>query len=121
MPILAQTSPVFQPAMRIISFMNDSGSGLTRIVTTFPHQYEVGMIVRINLPIGYTPQSLDQKVGAITDIIDPTSFHVSIDSSQFDSFSTPTNFPDDRQFAQVTPIGELNSQLTDATRNVLPY
>ena len=121
MPILAQNYPVYQPAMRVIGFINDSGSSLTRVVTTIPHQYKAGIIVRLNLPVGYSPQGLNQKVGTIVDIIDATSFHVDIDSSQLEDFSSPNSFPDDRQYAQVTPIGEINSKLEYATRNVLPY
>ena len=120
MPILAQTSPTYQPAMRVIQFL-DSFNNLTRIVTTFPHQYDVGMIVRLNLPTGFTPQGLNQQVGAITEIIDPDSFLVGIDSSQLDGWTVPAGFPENKQYAQVTPVGELNSQLTDATQNVLPY
>ena len=120
MPILAQTSPTYQPAMRIIGFLNSLGF-LTRIVTTFPHQYDVGTIVRLNLPTGFMPQGLNQKVGTITEIIDPTTFKVDIDSSQLEPFFTPIEFPENKQYAQVTPVGELNSQLTDATQNVLPY
>ena len=121
MPILAQTSPVFQPAMRIIGFINATDNILTRIVTTFPHQYDVGLIVRINLPTGFTPQGLNLKIGTIVDVIDLTSFHVAIDSSQMEDWSVPTEFPLNKQYAQVTPVGEVNLDLTDATRNVLPY
>jgi hypothetical protein len=121
MPILAQTSPVFQPAMRVINFINSSINDTTRIVTTTPHQYSVGMFVRINLPLGFRPQELNQKVGEIVEIIDITSFRVNIDSSQFGDFFIPAKFPRDEQYAQVTPVGEANSLLINATRNVLPY
>jgi len=120
MPILAQTSPVFQPAMRVIGLLVSIGN-ITRIVTTIPHQYDVGMIVRLNMPVGFTPQGLNQQVGEITDIIDPTTFYVGIDSSKLDGWTTPATFPENLQYPQVTPVGEVNSQLDDATRNVLPY
>ena len=120
MPILAQQYPVFQPAMRILGLVNPDGE-LTRVVTTFPHQYKIGMIVRLNLPTGYTPQGLNQQIGRITEIIDPISFYVAIDSSQMEQWSSPTEFPLDKQEAQITPVGEVNEKLSNATRNVLPY
>ena len=107
--------------MRPINFINSSAHGLTRIVTTLPHQYQVGMIVRINMPLGFEPQLLNKKVGEIVEIIDATSFRINIDSSLFGDFSVPTKFPRDKQYAQVTPVGEINSLLKYATRNVLPY
>jgi hypothetical protein len=118
MPILAQVKPVFQPAMRVISSITNSAQAL--VTTTIPHQYDTGMIVRLNLPQGFTMQQVNQKTGIIT-VINPTSFVVDIDTSLFEPFSSPTSFPDDRQYAQVTPVGEINSSLSDATRNVLPY
>lgn len=119
MPILAQQYPVYQPAMRPIN--NITTGQTTMIVTQIPHQYRIGIIVRLNLPVGYSLQELNQKTGAIIQIVDPTTFIVDIDSDKLGLFSVPTNFPRDRQEAQVTPVGEINSDLLDATRNVLPY
>lgn len=119
MPILAQTSPVFQPAMRVIN--NITTGQTTTIVTTFPNQYKVGLIVRLNLPDGYSLQELDQKTGTIIELIDLTTFVIDLDSYGLGLFVAPTEFPLDLQEAQVTPVGEVNEQLTNATRNVLPY
>ena len=119
MPILAQVSPTYQPAMRPINNINTGST--TSVVTTIPHQYEVGMLVRLNLPIDYSLQALNQKVGTITRIIDATTFETDINSYQFGLFTAPTYFPENRQIAQVTPVGEVNEQLRNATRNVLPY
>lgn len=120
MPILAQQFPVYQPAMRIIGYLN-SFNDLTRVVTTFPHQYETGLIVRLNLPPGYMPQGLNQQVGTIVEIIDATSFRVNIDSSQMENWFIPVEFPQNQQSAQVTPVGEVSSDTYLATKNVLPY
>jgi hypothetical protein len=118
MPILAQTNPIFQPAMRIINNINTGQ--VTTVVTTFPNQYTVGLIVRLNIPEGYSLQEIDQKTGTIIEIIDPTTFVIDLDSYGLGTFTVPTEFPYDLQEAQVTPVGEINEQLTNATRNILP-
>lgn len=118
MPILARIHPVYQPAMRPISGITNAVQA--EVTTTIPHQYDTGMIVRLNLPIGFGMQEVNQKTGTIT-VTGNTTFLIDIDTRLFQAYSVATDFPEDRQFAQVTPVAELNSQLKDATRNVLPY
>ena len=119
MPILAQAFPVYQPAMRVINLISHDYEAV--IITSTDHQYHAGMIVRINLPEGYGMQEVNQKTCTILRIIDPVTFATDIDTTNMSVFSVPTSFPLNLQYAQVTPVGELNTQLTDATRNVLPY
>lgn len=119
MPILAQTFPVFQPAMRVINLISHDYEAA--IITSTAHQYHVGMIVRINLPEGYGMQEVNQKTCTILRLVDQFTFITDIDTTNMSDFSIPIAFPLNLQYAQVTPVGELNTQLTDATRNVLPY
>lgn len=118
MPILATQFPVYQPAMRIISNITNDFPAL--VTTTFNHQFINGMIVRLNIPQGFGMVQANQLQGSIV-VTGDTTFTVDIDTRYFDSFMAPSTYPDNTQYAQVTPIGELNETLLAATKNVLPY
>lgn len=118
MPILAQTRPVFQPAMRIISAItNDFPAAVT---TTFAHQYLTGTIVRLDIPRGYGMVQANQMFGPIT-VTGDTTFTIPIDTTYFDVFTIPGSYPLSYQSSQAVPIGEINETLLAATSNVLPY
>jgi hypothetical protein len=115
--------PIFQPAMRtILDIVTDSENSDYAIITTaIPNQYQVGMIVRLNIPKGYGMEQANQKFAPIVSIDTPYVFTMAIDVTEFEPFVAPTTFPENAQYAQVTPIGEINGILSSATRNVLPY
>jgi hypothetical protein len=113
----AYTAPVFQPAKRIISAItNDFNASVT---TTTDHDYIDGEIVRIYVPEGFGMEQINQQIGEIT-VTSSTTFTINIDTSKMDPFSIPADFPYSKQCAQVVPIGEINSTLAAATKNVLP-
>ncbi len=116
--ILAQQFPVFQKAMRVISAITNANPAA--VTTTFNHQYITGMIVRLNIPEGFGMVQANQLYGPII-VTGNTTFTIDIDTTNFDVFAAPSSFPFNRQYAQVTPIGELNVTLKAATANVLPY
>lgn len=118
MPILALPTPVFKPAMRIIT--NITNANPASITTSFAHGYITGLIVRLDVPLGFGMQQVNQKFGTIT-VTGNTTFTITIDTTQFDPFSTPAAWPYSYQSAQSVPIGEDNSILTGAVVNVLPY
>ena len=118
MAILAQTKPVYQPAMRIIASITNANPAV--VTTTFAHQYISGTIVRLNFPPGYGMEQANQLFGEIV-VTGPTTFSIDIDTTFFDPFTTPATFPDNAQIAQCIPIGENNGILTAAVQNVLPY
>ena len=118
MAILAQPFPVFQKAMRIISAITNANPA--SITTTFDHQYITGMIVRLNIPAGFGMVQANQLYGPII-VTGSTTFTIDIDTTKFDVFAAPSTYPLNRQYAQVTPVAELNSTLKAATQNVLPY
>jgi hypothetical protein len=122
MPILADPFPTYQPAMRIISDIIPADE-ITVIITTFDHQYIAGTIVRLDIPRGHGAEELNQFVGTvIVDPAAPDAFGLNVDSRRFQPFRTiGIPWPDDQQYPQVVPVGEDNSILTAATRNVLPY
>jgi len=115
MSIQAQTFPVFQPAMRIITNITN---GFPAIVTTsFAHQYTTGLIVRLILPPGYGMSQANQLFSDIT-VIDATTFTINIDTRLFQPFEP---FSLQSQYPQSIPTGEINSTVYLAYKNVLPY
>ncbi len=116
MPINALQNPVFQPAMRIISNITNANPGV--VTTTFAHQYKDLLIVRLDIPQGFGMQQANQLTGTVS-VLSPTTFAISIDTTNFQPWSVPANWPLDKQLAQVVPVGEENRTLENATRNVL--
>lgn len=118
MSVQAQKYPVYQPAMRIIQSISQSVQAT--VTTTFAHQYQTGEIVRIVIPPGFGMQQINQQVAPIT-VTGATTFTLPINTTYFDTFSTPSTQPLNEQYAQVIPIGEVSSQIYAAVQNVLPY
>lgn len=118
MAIVAIPYPTFQRAMRVISTISQTAQA--HVTTTFAHQYQSGDIIRFVIPLGFGMQQINQMQAPIT-VTGETTFTVPIDTLKFDAFSTPSSFPENKQYAQVVPIAEIASQLEGATQNVLPY
>ena len=128
MSILALTDPNFHPAMRIISGITNTNPVV--ITTSFDHDYQTGLIVRIKISRGSGMQQINMMKGPIT-VLSPTTFSMPINAELFDVFvfpvdvtrsalSVPATTPQ-KQYtpSQVVPVGQINSSLTLATRNVL--
>lgn len=115
----ANPNPIFQPAMRLVTAITNSIPA--QVTTSFRHQYEDGLIVRLDIPPACGMQEVNGKVFAIL-VDSPTTFLINIDTTTFSPFSIPPSpGPFDDTCAQVVPIGEINEQLDQATRNVLPF
>jgi len=97
--------------MRIITAISQSNPAI--ITTSFAHQYANGIIVRLDIPLTNGMQQIAGPTYPIT-VTGTTTFTVPTDSTAYQAFTNVN-------CAMVVPVGELNSQLTDATRNVLPY
>lgn len=110
-------SPTFQPAMRTISAITNAFPA--SVTTSIAHDYRDGMIVRLNIPIGYGMQQADQKYAPI-EVTGNTTFTIDIDTTNYDVFAIPSPLPTHYTDPQVIPIGEINETLLAATRNVLP-
>ena len=117
MAILAYQYPVYQPAMRIIS--NITNDFPAQVTTTFNHNYITGLIVRLIVPIGYGMVQANQLSGSII-VTGDTTFTIDIDTRYFSPYTTPSS-PDDLQYPQSVPFGEVNSSLLSSFQNVLPY
>jgi len=118
MAILAYPYPVFQPSMRIISAITTSNPAV--VTTTFDHQYITGTIIRLDIPPLFGMQQVNQQFGPII-VTSPTTFSIAIDTTHYDPFTTPTQYPYSQQYAQCNAFAEINSILTAAVQNVLPY
>ena len=119
----AVQNPTFQRAMRnILSITQDSSALVT---TTFDginpgnHQYGNGLIVRLYVPIGFGMVQANHLSGPIT-VVNDTQFTIPINTTDFDAFVLPAFQPGAYGTpAQVVPVGEINSILTQATENIL--
>ncbi len=112
------TNPIFQPALRTIYNITNANPAL--VVTTQPHLYITGTVVRIDTPPGFGMQQINQLFGTIV-VNSSNSFFINIDTTLFDVFSMPETYPYNSQQAQSVPIGEDNSILTAAVQNTLPH
>lgn len=121
-----QQFPTYQPAMRLVTNITNAFPAV--VTTSFAHQYLSGTQIRLDVPFANGMYQMDQQFGPIT-VLSPTTFSIPIDSTQFDVFvipsnpipSIPSNPISNYSEACCVPIGELNSQLTAAVQNVLPY
>lgn len=122
MAIYAIAYPVYQPAMRAILTITNAFPALvtTTIDGVVPadHDYITGTIVRLDIPPGFGMTQANQLFAPIT-VVSPTTFTIEINTTNFDAFTTPVNWPESFQKAQSLPIGEINSILTAAVQNVL--
>ena len=115
----ANPSPAFQPAMRLISSITNANPAV--VTTTFDHDYITGTIVRLHIPDGYGMKQADEQAVTIA-VTGTDTFTINIDTIRFDALVIPGVFPYYfSRYPLAIPIGELNSILTAAVQNVLPY
>ena len=117
-PSYTNPYPVYQPAMRVITALTNAFPAV--VTTSIDHQYQDGIIARLVIPNGFGMVKANGLVGTIT-VLSDTTFAISLDTTFFDAFTLPAQFPLSYNNAQVVPIGQVNELLKNATRNVLPY
>ena len=120
--------PMFQRAMRNILSITQAENAL--VTTTFDginpgnHQYSTGLIARLYVPNGFGMVQANEMEGVVT-VVNDTQFTITINTLTFDAFAVPSYQPGNFGTpAQVVPVGEVNSILTEATQNALnpfPY
>lgn len=113
----ANPDPMIQPAMRIVVGITNAVQ--PTVTTSFDHDYVSGTIVRFVVPLQWGMTQLNTQTSEIT-VTGPTTFTITIDTSNFDTFVVPAPNVQFRYPAQVIPIGERNDILSAAVRNVLP-
>ena len=118
MPGTAIENPNFQPALRLITALTIAENAT--VTTSFDHDYLIGLIVRILVPNEFGMIQVNKEVGTIIEVPTDDTFVIDIDTRGFDTFIVPD--PEEwfiNEFPSVVPVGEINSSLEQATRNVL--
>ena len=130
----AITTPVYVPALRDIYAITNAFPALVTTAYTGgtaavngtmpgPHGYQSGLIVRLVIPPFFgmeAPQTINGSQGVIT-VVDANSFTISLDTTNWGTFVTPPLNPGHSGSpAQVIPVGEVTSQLTQSFHNQLP-
>lgn len=123
MPNIGPFNAYYYPTYHGIIAISQSFPAL--VTTNEDHQYITGAIVRIVIPTPYTALGTYYNFGmnqinGIASTISVTGNDTftldAVDSTSFDPFSVPAGVG---QTAQCIPIGEVNSILYGATKNVL--
>jgi len=122
--IVAFPFPVYQPKMCAVIAITNANPALVTTsldgINPGNHQYINNLIVRIDLPLGYGMQQINQQFAPIT-VVNDTQFTIAIDTTMYDTFSIPTQYPLTSQYAQSVVIAETNDMIIGAVQNVLPY
>jgi len=111
----ANPDPIFQPAMRIIDDITQAEQAV--VTTSFDHDYETGMIVRIYVPHNYGMFQIDGQDAPIT-VLTSDTFSIEIDTTDYDSFLAPSTPPYLHKTSLCVPIGNINNSYNLAVRNV---
>ena len=109
-------NPQFQPAMRVITAITNSFPAV--VTTNINHNYQTGLVVRLDIPETYGMQQANQMFAPITRI-DATHFSIEIDTNNFDPFVVPLATVVST-LAQAVPMAEIASELYQAVRDVTP-
>lgn len=106
--------------MRIISAITNGNPAI--VTTTFDHGYAVGIIGRLDIPAYIGMPQADQQVVTILTILGPTTFTINLNTTSFQPFVVPDPISAQANMtAMFVPMGEVNSKLSSATQNILPY
>lgn len=122
MSLFAVPFPIFRPVMQPILSITNSFPAI--VVTTIDgvnpsdNHYIDGTIARLLIPPGFGMTQANEKFGTIT-VINSSTFSIDIDTTFFDIFEMPSNWPLSQQKAQVVPFAEINEILTAAVQNIL--
>ncbi len=110
-------SPVFGPAMRLISSITNAV--VPTVTTTFDHGYVDGTIVRFDIPPAMGMPQINQQTSPIV-VTGLTTFTIAIDTTNYQPFVVPVGLgPFVDVCGQCVPIGELNETLKAAVVNQL--
>ncbi len=129
LPANSISIPTFSPRVAIVVDILSIDSRETLIATESPHTFVIGQSVKIIIPpparatmtnpaYDYGMPEINNMILTITDITSggPDQFFVALDSRFFEPFTEQFNAT---QLAQAVPVGELNSHLDGAWRNIL--
>lgn len=95
--------PLYYPRRRTIASITQAFPA--NVLTTVPHGYVNGQIVRFSIPAVSGMVQLDGLTGTVT-VVDTNNFTVNIDTTAFTAFTYPTAAQMPATFPQVVPVGE---------------
>lgn len=126
-PVAPERNPNIHPEWYIPSrfVISEITRGQTTTVTMTPTviqgvtidpNYVIGQEVKLNIPLPYGIQQINDRKGYVLSIPSSTQVVISIDSSSFDSFiSNPTNTSQD---PQILAIGDVNQGTINSSGRV---
>lgn len=116
MPIwYANPDPRYEPAMRLVTDITKAEEAV--ITTSFDHDYQSGLIIRLYVPVNYGMFQANHKKGEIT-VLTSDTFSIKIDTREFDTFTAPASPPYYNKTALCIPIGNILNEKNLAVRNV---
>lgn len=116
-PYYSFVDPIYQPAMRVVQAITNARAA--SVTTTIPHLYITGTVVRIEVPVGFGMQQINQQTGTIV-VTSANTYTINIDTSLYDPLLSFGSWPSSAySYPLCTCVGEDNSILTAAVQNVL--
>lgn len=105
------------PEARIITGISQAASAV--VTTSVPHGYQIGGIVRLNVPANFGMSQINGQLATITALPSANSFTVNINSSGYSAFAFPQQAPAFAStYAQSVPVAEVNSSFLSAQANL---
>lgn len=112
-PIAPENNPPINPQYYIPNVFDISSIGLgssTTITTSVDHNYVVGQLIRLLIPLTYGSFQLNGLTGYVTSIPAPDQVVINIDSTNANAFVIgATTTP-----AQIVAVGDINSGVINA-------
>ncbi|MCC7159851.1 MAG: hypothetical protein IT281_09955 [Ignavibacteria bacterium] len=105
------------PGSLLISNMTQNVQMVVTVVDSEVNSYVVGQLVRLTVPNPYGMKQANGLTGKITNI-SGLDFTLDIDSTYFDTFTTPLTLSKVEKPASLSPAGSRNLQIDNNTQRV---
>lgn len=86
------------------------------VTTSVPHGYATGDIYRLHVPDAFGMVEANNLQVTIT-VLTATTFSIGVDTTAFTAFAFPASAGVPFTFADVVPVGEIGTALTDSIHN----
>lgn len=116
--MLINFDPLYYPRRRTIGAMVSSDDA-TLVATTVAHGYQVGQMVRFNVPASSSMVQINGMQGTIIEVSSASEFTVNINSSAFTPFTFGLAASVPFTPAQVIPFGEDTAEALGQNVNIL--
>lgn len=102
---IVNRNPLFYPRRRNIASITQAANA--NVLTTVPHGYVNGQLIRFSVGQASGMVQIDQMLGTVT-VVDANNFTVNIDTTGFTAYTYPTSAQilAGAQFPIVVPVGE---------------